>query len=137
MADHSKQTRDCSPFMIRRGFSSGAFSLTIAALTMNIGCAPAKAQKNAPCAQIRTACAQAGFKAGAAKEGIGLMTDCVHPVMLGVPQRAKAAKPLPQIDAQLIAACKAANPDFGQRKRSPSAPSGPGGQEPEPSGKLQ
>jgi len=97
---------------------------------MNIVCASARAQENTPCAQIRTACTQAGFKPGAAKDGLGLMADCVHPVMQGLPQRAKATKPLPQIDAQLIAACKAANPDFGQPKRAPSPSSSPGGHDP-------
>ena len=130
MAADSKQTRDCSPFMPRRGFSPGTFSLTITTLTIYFGCVCAQAQENTPCAQIRTACAQAGFKAGAAKQGFGLMADCVHPLMQGVPQRAKATRPLPQIDAQLIAACKAANPDFGQRQRAPSPSSGPGGQGP-------
>jgi len=29
------------------------------------------------------------------------------------PQRRRASKPLPQIDPQLVAACKARNPNFG------------------------
>jgi hypothetical protein len=117
MADRSKRTGNFSPLAIYR-----VFNLATAALI--IGCGLTEAQENAPCMQIRTACIQAGFKAGAAKDGFGLMSDCVHPVMQGLPPRAKAAKPLPQIDAQLIAACKANNPDFGQRKRAPSPPSG-------------
>ena len=34
--------------------------------------------------------------------------------MQGKPQRAKASKPLPHVDPQLIAACKARDPGFGQ-----------------------
>jgi hypothetical protein len=34
----------------------------------------------------------------------------------GVFQRPKASKPLPQIDQQIVAACKASNPNFGKAK---------------------
>jgi hypothetical protein len=101
----------------------------IAALCIGAGCigGPAHAQEangpgNAPCRQIREACTQAGFKPGAAKDGVGLIVDCVRPIMQGVPQPAKAAKPFPSIDAGLIAACKAANPDFGQQRKSTASP---------------
>jgi hypothetical protein len=76
-----------------------------------------------PCADIREACQQAGFVRGGAREGAGLRVDCVAPIMQARPQRAKASKPLPQIDPQLVEACKARNPNFGQR----NAPRGPGG----------
>jgi hypothetical protein len=115
MTDRSKRTRYFSPIAIH-----GGFILTAAALVMNVSCGLAKAQENAPCMRITAACSDAGFKAGSAKEGFGLMADCVDPIMQGVPQRAKATKPLPPIDAKLIAACKAKNPDFGQRKDAPS-----------------
>jgi hypothetical protein len=80
---------------------------------------PSNAQENAPCAQIKAACTGAGFTAGKAKDGVGLMADCVNPIMQGVPQRPKAAKPLPQVDPALVAACKAKNPNFGQPKAAP------------------
>jgi hypothetical protein len=81
------------------------------------------AQENAPCRQIKEACTQAGFKPGGVKEGIGLVVDCIRPVMQGATQRAKAIKPLPTVDAAVVTACKAANPDFGeQRKSGPAAP---------------
>ena len=40
--------------------------------------------------------------------------DCVRPIMQNKPQPLSATQPLPQIDPQLVAACKANNPDFGQ-----------------------
>jgi len=91
-------------------------------LSANVGCGPANPQENAPCTQIRTACTQAGFRQGLAKEGFGLMVDCIRPIMQGMPQRAKATKPLPKIDAELIAACKAANPNRQQGKPGLSQP---------------
>jgi hypothetical protein len=94
-----------------------------------IGVNVAQAQENASCRQIKDACIQAGFKQGAAKDGIGLIVDCVRPIMQGVSQRAKATQPLPSVDAQLVAACKAANPNFGLQKAGPSQRSG--GSEPE------
>jgi N-acetylglucosamine-6-sulfatase len=71
-----------------------------------------------PCAQITAACLQAGFARGAAR-GSGLMVNCINPIMQGGEQRRRAAAPLPPIDPQLIAACKASNPNFGQRNAVP------------------
>jgi hypothetical protein len=68
-----------------------------------------------PCADIRAACQQAGFVQGGAREGAGLRVDCIGPIMQARPQRPKASKPLPQVDPQLVDACKARNPNFGQR----------------------
>jgi hypothetical protein len=81
----------------------------------------ALAQK--PCAQIRAACEQAGFVRGGASAGNGLQVDCLRPLIAGTSQRPKANKPLPKVDAQLITACKARNPNFGQGRRTP-APNG-------------
>jgi hypothetical protein len=69
-----------------------------------------------PCQQIKAACQEAGFAVGSAKVGTGLMVDCVRPIVQGKAQRPKASKPLPQIDQQIVVACKAANPTFGQPK---------------------
>jgi len=73
-----------------------------------------------PCRQIRAACEAAGFVHGKGKEGYGLSRDCIRPITLGTAQRPKATKPLPQVETQLIAACKAANPNFGQKKHQHS-----------------
>jgi hypothetical protein len=106
-----------------RRFARGALVLlATAVLSTNIGSRPAAAQaasEKSPCQQIKTACTDAGFKPGAAREGVGLVVDCIRPVMQGVPQRARATQPLPLVDAGLIAACKAKNPDFGQEKAKP------------------
>jgi hypothetical protein len=79
--------------------------------------APSPAQQLGPCQQIMAACQQAGFVQGGAKTGAGLQVDCVRPVMQGGTfQRPKASKPLPQVDQQIVADCKARNPNFGQAK---------------------
>jgi hypothetical protein len=66
-----------------------------------------------PCAQIREACLRAGFIPNGANMGVGIIVDCIRPIMASGPQRQRAAKPLPQIDPQLVAACKNKNPNFG------------------------
>ena len=66
-----------------------------------------------PCAQIMVACKQAGFVRNGAKTGAGIMVDCVRPIVVGTPQQVQGTKPLPQIDPQVVAACKRRNPNFG------------------------
>src|SRR5262245_14010401 len=73
-----------------------------------------------PCGQITAACQRAGFAPGGARGGYGLYVDCIEPIMQGTAQRPRASKPLPQVDAQLVAACKASDPSFGQRQVPPS-----------------
>ena len=73
-----------------------------------------------PCVDIRAACQDAGFVKGGAREGVGLFVDCVAPIMRGTPQRPKASKPLPSVDAELVAACQARHPNFGQPKAARS-----------------
>jgi len=80
------------------------------------------AQNQGPCAQIIAACRDAGFVQGGARSGNGLQVDCVRPIMQGTAATHKASKPLPEVDAQLVAACKAKNPSFGQPQESPSQP---------------
>ena len=63
--------------------------------------APAK-----PCAQIRAACLQAGFVPNGANTGIGIIVDWIRPIMAGSLQRRQAIKPLPQLDPQVVVACK-------------------------------
>jgi hypothetical protein len=77
-----------------------------------------------PCAQITVACKKAGFAALGTKKGVGIVLDCVRPIMQGTPQRKEATKPLPQIDPQLVAACKEQNPKFGTARGAKSQPSG-------------
>ena len=75
-----------------------------------------------PCAQIAVACKQAGFNPAGAKTGIGMVLDCIRPIMQGTPQRQQATKPLPQIDPQVVAACKEQNPNFGTAGAAKSQP---------------
>ena len=81
-----------------------------------------------PCEQIRVACQSAGFVQGGAKGGNGLQVDCIEPLAQGTTQPRKASKPLPQVDPQIVAACKAKNPGFGQPRAQRAAP----GQQPAP-----
>ena len=85
-----------------------------------------------PCAQIAAACRQAGFVAKGATTGVGLVSDCIRPIMQATPQRQQATKPLPQIDPQLVIACKNRNPNFGG-----GANAQPGGQSTNPSNMME
>jgi hypothetical protein len=90
--------------------------------------APSAAQpvgREAPCRQIAAACQDAGFERNAAPDGSGLVVDCLRPLMQGTPQRPRASKALPEVDPQLIAACKANNPNFGQARLLPPEPAAP------------
>jgi hypothetical protein len=59
------------------------------------------------------------------------MLDCIRPIMTETPQRKQATKALPQIDPQVVAACKKRNPNFGKDGRAKSQPTA---QPPKPSG---
>jgi hypothetical protein len=72
------------------------------------------------CAAIRAACEQAGFVQGGARTGDGLFVDCIAPIIRQTPQPPRASRPLPKIDLQLVADCKAQNPNLGQRNAPPS-----------------
>jgi hypothetical protein len=87
-----------------------------------------------PCAQIGEACAQAGFIPNGINMGIGILVDCIRPIMAGTPQRPRAAKPLPEIDQQLVTACKNRNPNFGM---GGGAMGPPGGQSTNPAGSME
>ena len=76
-----------------------------------------------PCARIRAACNQAGFVRNGANKGLGIMLDCIRPIMTEMPQRTQATKALPQIDPLVVAACKERNPNFGKGGRAKSQPS--------------
>jgi lipoprotein-anchoring transpeptidase ErfK/SrfK len=84
--------------------------------------APAAAQGQGSCQQIRAACESAGFAQGAAKLGIGLQVDCIIPIMSGTGQRPRARLPLPQVNPQLIAECATSHPRFGRRNVLPAEP---------------
>ena len=78
-----------------------------------------------PCEEITAACQGAAFAQGAAKTGNGLQLDCIVPIMQGAAPVPKGSKTLPQVDPQLVAACKARNPTFGQRRASSSTSDAP------------
>jgi lipoprotein-anchoring transpeptidase ErfK/SrfK len=83
--------------------------------------AAAIAQEQGPCRQIRGACLNAGFIQGAAREGVGLQFHCIMPIMQGRAQPLSARKPLPKVDPQVVAECRARNARFGQPRESMSA----------------
>jgi hypothetical protein len=99
----------------------------------------AQAQAEGPCRQIASACREAGFVQGGARSGEGIGVDCIRPIMLGTAQPRRAIKPLPQVDPQIVAECKARNPEFGQLGRqapparaTPPSPPPPAGAAPPP-----
>ena len=96
------------------GCATLAFA-TLAFATFAAQAQPATKGGN-PCQQIRAACEQAGFKQGAVKEGNGLLVDCVRPIVQGTPPRPNALA-LPQVEPQLVEACKQRNPNFGLGKQ--------------------
>jgi hypothetical protein len=102
--------------------------IAIAALAAVIvgSAVPSRAQparNQGPCAQITAACQNAGFVAGGVGSGTGLQADCVAPIMQGTAPPPQARLPLPQVDPQLVAECKAVNPRFGQAGAPPAQPS--------------
>jgi hypothetical protein len=66
-----------------------------------------------PCARITGA----GFTHYGTKMGFGMEVDCIQPIVFGTPQRKQATKALPQIDPQVVSACKKRNPNFGKGGR--------------------
>jgi len=86
--------------------------------------APSQPAPRGPCAQIRAACTQAGFVPNGANMGVGIEVDCIRPIIAGTPQRSRATKPLPQIDPQVVTACKNQNPNFGMGGRATPQPGG-------------
>jgi hypothetical protein len=69
-----------------------------------------------PCKQIADACKSAGFIPGDWKKGDGLWKDCVDPIMQGQASAPGATKPLPTVDPNLVAQCKAKHPKYGAGK---------------------
>ena len=92
--------------------------ISLTALATYSANAQSAAQEHAPCQQIKAACEQAGFQKGGARDGTGLQVDCIRPLMQGVPQRAKAARPLPTVDPAVVTACKEKNAKFGEPKEA-------------------
>jgi hypothetical protein len=87
--------------------------------------AVAQAPRRGACGQIIVACQQAGFERGGAKAGNGIAVDCIRPIMQGKAQPRRATRPLPQVAPELVAACSAANPNFGQTTRAVAQPAPP------------
>jgi hypothetical protein len=128
--------------MMRENQSRVAILATIVAAFGTL--ASADAAPRAPaCAEIRSACEAAGFVRGGAKTGNGLLVHCIAPIMRGSLPPPRASKPLPHIDASLIADCKTQNPKFGQRRAPPSQAAEPQtgapapAASPQPDGKQQ
>lgn len=80
-----------------------------AALFASIGFSPPAHAAAGACTQIRQACENAGFVKGGVSSGHGLKVDCMDPILAGKPEPRSANLPLPQVDAQVIAACKTEN----------------------------
>jgi len=95
-----------------RAIAITAVGLLVSGLSVPLRAQPG--QLGGPCAEIRAACLGAGFVPNGARSGRGIAVDCVQPIMAGTPQRPRAARPLPQIDPRIVAACTSSNPSFGR-----------------------
>jgi lipoprotein-anchoring transpeptidase ErfK/SrfK len=96
----------------------GMIGLATLGIAASVGVA--SAQGHGACRQITSACQDAGFVQGAARDGVGLYMHCVAPIVQGSAQPSSARRPLPKVDAQLAADCKASRSLFG-RLRPPSS----------------
>ena len=74
---------------------------------------------NGPCHQIKMACENAGFVKGEAKQGYGPWVDGIDPIMQGMTSVQGATKPLPKVDPNVVAECRAKNPKFGMGQGGP------------------
>jgi hypothetical protein len=61
----------------------------------------------AACEQIKIACKNAGFVLGGGARN-GLLVDCFQPIVQGTAQPKSASRPLPNVNPQLVGACRAA-----------------------------
>ncbi|HYM77219.1 MAG TPA: protein kinase [Candidatus Dormibacteraeota bacterium] len=77
-----------------------------------------------PCEAIKAACENAGFLPMMAKEGLGIAADCIVPIVQSMPQPKNAAKPLPKVDPQVAAACRAVNPHYYEGKEGRKSSTG-------------
>jgi len=89
---------------------------------------PAASAAQSPCAAIRQLCESAGFVQGAAQSGNGLQQDCIQPIMGATAQPTDASRPLPSVDPQLVAACRAARPGSGSPTLPNASAAGDSGQ---------
>jgi hypothetical protein len=72
------------------------------------------------CEQIKNACRNAGFvPSGGVHDG--LLLACFNPIVHGTPQPKAASRPLPNINPQLVIACRSGN-DSAPGPARPSAP---------------
>jgi len=83
-------------------------------------CAAPAVQDQTACEQIRALCQGAGFAQGAGRQGVGLQAHCIIPIMQAMPQPLRARRPLPKVNPQTVAACRASNPSFGQPRVPPT-----------------
>jgi len=88
----------------RKGVATLALA---AALGAFLGSSASLAQN--PCEAIAEACRDAGFVRGDSREGNGIIVDCVNPIVQGRMPRRAAGHPLPDVDPQVVAACRARN----------------------------
>jgi hypothetical protein len=103
-----------------------AIGLAIAGAGWVAGPAAAQGSSEA-CAAITRACVAAGFSQGAAAQGLGLKNDCVDPIVQGAGQPPRAARPLPAVSPQTVAACRGTAPAGPQGATNPAPAPASGG----------
>ena len=65
-----------------------------------------------PCAEITHACKAAGFLSSGA-QGTAVLNDCITPIIDGTPQPSSPTIPLPHVSPEVVARCRASDPNYG------------------------
>ena len=97
---------------IKWSLSAASCLLSLAAAVPSYAQTAAPKEEANPCGEVESACRNAGFVDKGSKVGKGLWSECIDPIMQG--RSVKAAKPLPKVSPQTVAACKAKSPNFGE-----------------------
>lgn len=95
------------------GFLGGVLGLCL------LVAGPVAAQTKGGCAELRDACAAAGFaSSGGLGTAVKVIRDCMNPLMNGVAAPGTGKLPLPQVAASVIAECKATKDKTGRKAKT-------------------
>ncbi len=101
-------------------FSAASCLLTVT-LTVPLYAAPPESKETPnACREVEGACRHAGFVDKGSGEGKGLWSECIEPIMQGRPQSKGAKLPLPKVSSQVVSACKAKDPSYGEADKPKS-----------------
>ena len=111
--------------MMSLRFAAGLVGLAMAVLPIN-------AHAKGGCAALRDACEAAGFTAtGDFGKSIKVTRDCMEPLLNGIQPPGTGKKPLPKVDAKIVAECKAAKSKTGKKAKGKATTAAVSGTAPE------